>query len=698
MGFIGSMHWGRAGRAVGWMRSVGASGWGSGAGGFWPGGGRGFAGRPLAGWNGTERRERSEWGDARRQSLGFWLQALSSEAPSHSGDDNGGGRDAADGSDATDTGNDAQRPLEDRAMEEGVGGSEKDLVLEDFSGKTFGEEEEDGRPLEDAAMEDVEEDITMRDLDPDEVTPGDFERALEELRAKQTARAQSGGDGEGDDDDDDEQPQQLVDPEWLEGELDKLEQLGLFDDLGDPEEAAKRMRNRHRTGYFAFDEKSPEAAWDDTLCPGCGTRLQSETPGAAGYVPPEVFSTERPDEGGNNSDEEAKLHRQTVCQRCFQLLHYSRVDDRGRTLMSPQQFRATLQPLRRRPAAVVCLLDIFDFSAKVVKEVVEIAGPKNPVLLAVNKTDALPAYVKPKHIELWVRRQCALAGIRGRLRSVNVISGEKGLGMRGLVESIIMALDDCVTDEVYVMGAANVGKSTLLNRFLGGMQRAPPADARRLTTSFLPGTTLGVLRLPVRDVASGRKLVVVDTPGIVEPNKVNLLALDDVEALKALVPKKRVRGVTMHVSEGKALWLGGLACFELVAGKPWFFTAMVSDRVTVHLGDASKVHDDEYRQRGAVNHTLWPGSARCSFVGVQPREFTLEGSGWAKSVADLVVPGLGWVSVTGSGTCTVRAWVVGGAEVHQREPLLPEEVRESPPQKYFGIPRGVARKRKRAKT
>ncbi|CAM9752959.1 unnamed protein product [Ectocarpus sp. 13 AM-2016] len=56
-----------------------------------------------------------------------------------------------------------------------------------------------------------------------------------------------------------------------------------------------------------------------------------------------------------------------------------------------------------------------------------------------------------------------------------------------------------------------------------------------------------------------------------------------------------------------------------------------------------------------------------------PTDFDIMGAGWRESAADVVIAGLGWVSVTGAGPVTVRVWAPRGVLVMAREPLLPYE-------------------------
>ena len=56
-------------------------------------------------------------------------------------------------------------------------------------------------------------------------------------------------------------------------------------------------------------------------------------------------------------------------------------------------------------------------------------------------------------------------------------------------------------------------------------------------------------------------------------------------------------------------------------------------------------------------------------------EYTIDGRGWNESCDDIVLPGIGWISLTGAGTCKVRVQMCGELQSHRREPIMPYDGR-----------------------
>ena len=55
----------------------------------------------------------------------------------------------------------------------------------------------------------------------------------------------------------------------------------------------------------------------------------------------------------------------------------------------------------------------------------------------------------------------------------------------------------------------------------------------------------------------------------------------------------------------------------------------------------------------------------------------IKGNGWKEAAADITLTGLGWVAVTGPGTCQVEIQVPKGIGVQVRPPLMPYDMWET---------------------
>ena len=79
----------------------------------------------------------------------------------------------------------------------------------------------------------------------------------------------------------------------------------------------------------------------------------------------------------------------------------------------------------------------------------------------------------------------------------------------------------------------------------------------QVTASASPGTTLGVVKINLRDDGPD----VYDTPGLLQPGALGTVLTE--RELQAITPSK-LDVVTLRVSEGQCVILGGLAKVEVV--------------------------------------------------------------------------------------------------------------------------------------
>ncbi|GFR50774.1 hypothetical protein Agub_g13039 [Astrephomene gubernaculifera] len=204
----------------------------------------------------------------------------------------------------------------------------------------------------------------------------------------------------------------------------------------------------------------------------------------------------------------------------------------GKVLVTPEQLRAQLMPLSLRAAVVVLLVDLLDMSGSLPGRVREVVG-RNPIVLVGTKMDLLPERCRPREVAEWLGE--AAAAKRLSVVSVHLVSSHTGDGMSAAVSRICRERQ---SRDVFVVGAANVGKSAFVRAALKELAKTDPAAigmGRYLPVeSAMPGTTLGLI--PLRAFSGGGTLF--DTPGVHLHHRIPHM-LTPAE-LKLLHPRRRL--------------------------------------------------------------------------------------------------------------------------------------------------------------
>ena len=190
------------------------------------------------------------------------------------------------------------------------------------------------------------------------------------------------------------------------------------------------------------------------------------------------------------------------------------------------------------------------------------------------------------------------------------------------------------------------------------------------TVSTLPGTTLDFIKVKLSN-----GITVIDTPGLIRRGQLTSKLHPD--ELKAVMPSMRINPVTLRVTEDKCVMIGGLAVVHLIQSKAFFFTFFVSNKVKLHPTSTFRVKEMRKNHSGKI---IYPplSFSRIEEIGpYEDIEFVIEGKGWKSSSADIVIAGLGWISVTGAGLCKVKISVPVGTCVSIRPALMPFEALHS---------------------
>ena len=365
------------------------------------------------------------------------------------------------------------------------------------------------------------------------------------------------------------------------------------------------------------------------LCSGCGASLQMEREGEKGYVSGPAFLREYP-----------------LCQRCYRLIHYGELTP---VSVTAQEYRETLEKALKRPSLILYVVDLFDFNGSLVKGIATLLRG-HEMVMAINKYDLFPLETKPERVKGWAIREARKQELE--VREAFVVSAKNGMGIDDLLHSLE---ERAKGRPVVVLGMANVGKSTLLNRMISMVDQD---EGQKLTTSLYPGTTLGMVNVSL----PGGNLTFTDTPGLLGAYRV----MDRVcsKSLKDILPNDRLRPKAFQLTPEQTLFLGGLARIDFIKGDPQSLVVYAANQLKVHRTKLSRA-DQLYVDH--VGELLTPPCDTCAndLQPLLPRQFRFTRG----QPFDFVISGLGFIRFGGFETQLI-VHVPKGVEVTIRPSLL----------------------------
>jgi ribosome biogenesis GTPase YqeH len=363
-------------------------------------------------------------------------------------------------------------------------------------------------------------------------------------------------------------------------------------------------------------------------CAGCGAKVQSEHKEKQGYVPASALNREP-----------------VVCQRCFRIKHYNEV---ASVALDEGDFLRILGHIGTQTALVVHIVDLFDFEGSLISGLPRFIG-NNPVVLAGNKIDLFPKNVNRNRLLNWVQKQAKEAG----LKPVDTVmcSARSGEGFDRLIEVIEMHRHK---KDVYIIGATNVGKSSLINRLIRDFSEM---DAE-LTVSRYPGTTLDMVHIPLDD---GKAII--DTPGIVYKSRfTEILPKADLEAI---TPNKPLKPLVYQLDAQQTLFFGALARFDFVKGEHQSFTCYLASGLKPHRTKLDRADDLYKEHRGQLLQP--PPLDRLEQLPEWTKHSIRIPRGGGK---DILISGLGFIKSNSEAGAEVVIHAPKGIKVLLRDALL----------------------------
>uniref|UniRef100_A0A8C4GQR4 Nitric oxide associated 1 n=1 Tax=Dicentrarchus labrax TaxID=13489 RepID=A0A8C4GQR4_DICLA len=258
-----------------------------------------------------------------------------------------------------------------------------------------------------------------------------------------------------------------------------------FHDVDFPlDEELKKAAGRGE--HKVFGTPDVDEPISDTCCSGCGALLHCAATDVPGYLPSEKYKALL---------QEERLSGAT-CQRCHLLTHHHKALNLH---MSTDQYRDVVRQIRPLKALVLLIVDLLDVPDSIVPDLPDLVGTNKHVVVLGNKIDLLPGD-SPNYLQRIKRqlvRYCEDAGFGGQVTDIHLISAKTGYGIEGLISSLQQSWK--YKGDVYLVGSANAGKSTLFNTLLESdyCKSKVPDAIHKATISPWPGTTLNLLKFPI---------------------------------------------------------------------------------------------------------------------------------------------------------------------------------------------------------
>ena len=283
---------------------------------------------------------------------------------------------------------------------------------------------------------------------------------------------------------------------------------------------------------------------EDKYCLGCGVKLQDENVLGEGYT--------------------TSLDK-SLCQRCFRIKNYGEYQV---VTKSNDEYIEILKSIGETKDLVLYIADILNIEEDLnkIREII----PNNKMILVLNKKDVLPKSVNDEKLIEYFEKE------NNSFSKVIVISSEKNYNIDYLLKQIKLYQ---TTNNVYVIGHTNAGKSTLINKLLKNYSN----DTRELTISPLPSTTLDTIKIEINEY-----LTLIDTPGLLDSSSiVNYISDND---FKRISPKKEIKPKTFQVKKGQSIIVDKFFRIDYVEGERNSFTFYMSNDLKIKR--ISNRHDD----------------------------------------------------------------------------------------------------------
>lgn len=248
-------------------------------------------------------------------------------------------------------------------------------------------------------------------------------------------------------------------------------------------------------------------------CFGCGINLQNTDTSKQGYV--------------------TDLNK-NLCERCFRIKNYN---DYKPVIKANEEYFKILKEINKTNDLVLLVVDVLNINDEITNIIKLIQNDK---LLVLTKRDLLPKDMYEEKLLNYLD-----------LNFVDkiIISSKKNYQLDLLMEKINKYKH---SENVYIVGLTNAGKSTLINKIIYNYTNI----SKEITTSNLPSTTLDIIKIDIKD-----DLCLIDTPGILDDG--NIINYVDQKTIKKIIPDKEIKPLIYQVKVKQSFFIENLCRIDI---------------------------------------------------------------------------------------------------------------------------------------
>lgn len=311
-------------------------------------------------------------------------------------------------------------------------------------------------------------------------------------------------------------------------------------------------------------------------CLGCGIFLQSENNQDDGYV--------------------VDIN-QDLCQRCFQVTHYHKINKINPALMADGNI--VLDNISKLEGCLCYVMDIFMFENSKIYPLHRYLNNRE-ITLILTKSDLMPKTLKVHKI-----RKLVLEWIKEAHLNVSQVFVLGNFGKDGL-DQLMEYLKGF--KQVVFFGCPNVGKSTLLKAIVPNS---------KVTISSVPNTTLDFIYYQLNNQ------VIIDTPGI--GLKSNLLNNLDACLIDQILVKKRIKPKVFQIKGDQVIVIDGFCSLIIRCDEMISVVAYVSDNLYVGRHSLEKYQKGLLLEQAIFNS---PKVKKVKFSKLLHHDIILDGIGF----------------------------------------------------------------------